>query len=50
MSDHEAKINEALFIKKENPKLNKNSFNKSSLFHIKHLLLNKTTVVFSMNN
>ena len=27
-SDHEAKINEAFFIKKENPQLNKNLFNK----------------------
>ena len=32
MSDHESKINEALFIKKENPKINKNLFNKGSLF------------------
>ena len=32
MSDHEAKINEALVIKNENPPLNKNLFNKGSLF------------------
>ena len=32
MSDHETKIHEALFIKKENPKLNQNLFNKGSFF------------------
>ena len=32
LTDQEAKINEALIIKKENPQLNKNLFNKGSLF------------------
>ena len=32
LCNHEAKINEALVIKNENPPLNKNLFNKGSLF------------------
>ena len=32
LTDQEAKINEALIIKKENPQLNKNLFNKGSFF------------------
>ena len=34
-SDRETKINEALFIKNENPKLNKNLFNKGSFYTLK---------------
>ena len=34
-SDHETKINEAMFIKKETPSLNKNVFNSGSLYTLK---------------
>lgn len=34
-TDHEAKINEAMFILKQNPRLNKNLFNKGSLYTLK---------------
>ena len=41
LSDHEAKINEALVIKNENPPLNKNLFNKGSFFTLNiHYLKN----------
>ena len=34
-SDHEVKINEAIFISRLNPRLNKNLFNKGSLYTLK---------------
>ena len=34
-NDFEAKINEAIFINKQNPRLNKNLFNKGSLYTLK---------------
>ena len=35
MSDHEAKINEAMIVKKRIPELNKNLFNSGCLFTLK---------------
>ena len=34
-SDFDTKVNEALFIRKENPSLNKNLFNSGSLYTLK---------------